>query len=327
MSARVGHLGGGKARERGVALVLALWLTVLLTVLAGSFAFDMRSEALAARNAVSLAQARAIADGVVERVAFELARPRMTDSWNADGQIRTWSEGTARVTVWALDETARIDLNTATDALLRSLLLTIGQVDEPTAAALVDAIVDYRDADDFRRPNGAEDADYRAANSKYRPANAPFETVADLGHVLGMTPEILARIAPSLTVHTRLPGINTATAPRHVLLALPGVTVEQVDSFLAQRAEALANNLGVPPFPPAQGLTTAASPVSRIHAEVVLPDGVTFVREAVVRPSMDPRRPLVALEWTEAPRRSAATPAAAPDAAQSPSPAADAARS
>ncbi len=62
--------------ERGIALIAVLWLTVLLTVIASSFAFSMRSEALAARNALSLAQARAAADGAVERTAFELQRPR-----------------------------------------------------------------------------------------------------------------------------------------------------------------------------------------------------------------------------------------------------------
>lgn len=327
MSAHSRPAHGHLARERGVALVLALWLTVLLTVLAGTFAFDMRSEALAARNAVSLAQARAISDGVVERVAYELSRPRMSESWNPDGKIRTWNDGAARVVTWALDETARIDLNAAPESMLRSLLITAGQVDEQTATALADAIADYRDVDDVRRGNGAEEADYRAADSKYRPGNAPFESVSDLGRVLGMTSEILAKIAPSLTVHSRMPGINTATASRNVLLALPGVTADQVDGFIAQRAEAIANNLGVPPFPPAQGFATAPAPVSRIHAEVTMPDGVTFVREAVVRPSMDPRRPLVALEWTEAPRVSAAAPAAASSAPQAPTPTPDAARS
>ena len=43
--------------QRGVALILVLWLTVLLTVIAAGFAYSMRTEALAARNAVALAQA------------------------------------------------------------------------------------------------------------------------------------------------------------------------------------------------------------------------------------------------------------------------------
>ena len=62
--------------QRGIALIAVLWLTVLLTVIASGFAFSMHGEAVAARNALSLAQARAAADGAVERAAYELSRPR-----------------------------------------------------------------------------------------------------------------------------------------------------------------------------------------------------------------------------------------------------------
>ena len=68
--------------QRGIALIVVLWLTVLLTVIGSGFAFSMRGEALAARNTMSLAQARAAADGAVERTAFELSRPRVSpDAW------------------------------------------------------------------------------------------------------------------------------------------------------------------------------------------------------------------------------------------------------
>ena len=81
-------------RQSGIALIAVLWLTVLVTVIASSFAYSMRGEALAARNLMSLAQARAAADGAVERTAFELARPaRSPDAWNADGQPHAWNDG------------------------------------------------------------------------------------------------------------------------------------------------------------------------------------------------------------------------------------------
>ena len=63
--------------QRGVALIIVLWLTMLLAVIASGFAFSMRSEALSARNAVSLVQARAVADGAVERVAVVVAGQRV----------------------------------------------------------------------------------------------------------------------------------------------------------------------------------------------------------------------------------------------------------
>jgi general secretion pathway protein K len=288
--------------QSGIALVLALWLTVLLTVVASGFAFSMRSEALATRNAVSLAQARAIADGAVERTAFELMRPRVADTWTFDGQAHRWTDGDATVVAVAVDEAAKIDINAAPDLLLKNMLMNIGGLEEPSAAALVDAIVDWRDPDDLRRPNGAELTEYRAANSKYVPANAPFETIGEAARVLGMTPAVFRRIAPVITVYSRQPGVNAATAARDVLLALPNTTAEVVDAYIEQRTQALANKLPVPPFPPAQAFGSGPVPVWRIRAEATLPDGVTFAREAVLRPSQDPQRPLIALAWLEPPR-------------------------
>ena len=56
------HEGGLMREERGIALVAVLWITVLLTVIASGFAYSMRGGALAARNTMSVAQARAVAD-------------------------------------------------------------------------------------------------------------------------------------------------------------------------------------------------------------------------------------------------------------------------
>jgi hypothetical protein len=100
-------------------------------------------------------------------------------------------------------------------------------------------------------------------------------------------------------VNSRQPGINPMTASRDVLLALPNATPEAVDAYLQQRAEAMAAKLPVPPFAPASGFGAGAVPVWRIRAEARVPDGVTFAREAVVRPSGDARRPLLTLSWQD----------------------------
>ena len=84
-----------------------------------------------------------------------------------------------------------------------------------------------------------------------------------------------------------------------MLLALPNATPEAVDAYLALRGEALQANQPYPPFPPAQGFIAGAGPVWRVRAVATLSDGVTFAREAVVNPSGDIHRPIVALAWLD----------------------------
>ncbi len=302
--------GAAKTSQAGIALVLALWATVLLTAMAGSFAYSMRTEALAAGNAVGVARARAAADGAIERAVFELGRARVPGAWTPDGAPHAYEDDGIAITVVATDESAKIDLNAAGEVLLRGLFTAIGGADPDTAARLVDAVIDWRDADDFRRPLGAEAADYQAAGAKVLPGNAPFETTGEVSRVLGMTPGVYERIAGSVTVWSRQPGINPKTASRDVLLALPGVDAAAVDGYLAQRDAAIRDGLPPPNFPNASGLASGAVQTWRIRGEARTSDGVTFVREAVVRPSQDPGRPLVVLAWLEG----AVAPAAPADA-------------
>jgi general secretion pathway protein K len=303
--------------QQGIALIVVLWLTVLIAVIGSSFAYSMRGEALAARNTMSLAQARAAADGAVERTVFELSRPRVSpDAWSADGLPHTWNDGDIAVTAFAYDESARIDLNSASEALLKGLLQQVGGLDADSAQRQLDAIIDWRDLDDLKRPNGAEAPDYQAAGSKYVPTNSPFESVGELQRVLGVTPELMARLAGTLTIYSRQQGINPVTASRSVLLAVPNVTAEQVDTYIAARDEAMKSRLPVPPFPQAQGFATGASPVWRIHVLARTPDGVTFARDAVLRPLADPRRPLITLLWQEGAQDPVSAPAPTGNSAQ-----------
>ena len=109
----------------------------------------------------------------------------------------------------------------------------------------------------------------------------------------------MARVRRHLTVYSRQRGINPRTAARDVLLAVPGMTPEQVDAFIAARNEALANHLPIPPLPPAQAFATRRRPSGGSTSQARVPDGVTFARDAVVRPSADARRPIVVLAWQE----------------------------
>lgn len=288
------------SKERGVALVVVLWTVMLLTVIAGNFVFAMRTETLVVRNAVSAAQAEAMADGAVHRALYETFKPAAdVNTWKADGRERLWEKDGAKIKVVMMDESGKIDLNTSSDALLKGLLLSVG-VDAAKAAQLLDAILDWRDLDALPLPNGAESDAYQAAGLKYEPANAPFEAVEQLQQVLGMTPEIYLRIAPLITVHSRQSGINTLVAPRGALMAIPDVDPAQVDAYIAQRNDSLASGQTPPAFLAGGAFMSAATDaVINVHAEAWMPDGAVFVREAAARRSGEAKRPVAFVSWKE----------------------------
>lgn len=288
-----------KCKQRGVALVLVLWVISLLAVIAGNFAYSMRGESQITRNLVSKAQAKALADAGIQRAWYELLRPS-TDPmrWKADGNPHDVQFQGGAVVVLVQDESGKIDINNASDALLKGLFKSVGLGDD-ASEALADAIVDWRDPDTSRRPHGAEESEYRVAGKSYVPTNASFETNSELQRVLGMTPELYRAVAPSVTVYSKAAGFDIKTAPRSVLLAIPGVTAAMIDQFLEQKSTASGAEQGLPSW--AAGVVSGGggNTVYMVRSTATMPDGVTFVRWSVARMTSDPRRPVVVLAWGE----------------------------
>lgn len=208
-------------RSRGIALVSVLWVIALLTVVASGLSASVRSELQVVRNTAASMQARYATESGVELAAMNLMYPQSV-RWPADGSIRDVDIGTAKLRIATWDETGKVDLNHAPANLLANLLVTTG-VDSGEADLLVDAILDWRDTDDFRRLNGAEGTDYRVAGLDHEPRDAPFETVDELRFVLGMTEEIYAAIEPALTVYSGRSGVNASVASQQVSQALQGL--------------------------------------------------------------------------------------------------------
>lgn len=285
--------------QRGVALIVVLWVVALLTVIVSSFVYSARGHVRLMGNLTTRSEAGALADAGVYRGMYELFKsPTDGARWMPDGRPYEFQLSAGKITVSMLDEAAYIDLNVAPEKLLSGLLVSIG-VAEDQAAILVDAILDWRDPDDLTRPSGAERDEYLAAGRDYGPANARFRTVDELKRVLGVTPELYDKIAGALTVYSNSAAINTVLAPRQVLLAIPNVSPGEVDAYLAARQEELTAGLTPAPFAPAAGYSGGKTAVYNIRSISVLPDGARFVREAVVRLNRDPKRPWVFLDWRE----------------------------
>ena len=286
---------GRTTRQAGVALVLVLWMLAVLSVIANSVAFTVRTEVQAASRAAMLAQAEAAADAGVFRAIYELLKPASDPlRWQANGLVHEWPFGDAHLSIRIGDESGKIDLNTAPADLLAGLFRAVG-VAEAEALALADAVVDWRDTDLLRRPHGAERDDYAAAGSS-GPANAPFQSILELRQVLGMNEALYRMLEPLVTVYSRRNTVNAAVAAPAVLLALPGATHDQVARYVDQRQFMIERGLPPPPFPLMQGHGTSIAFYS-IQSVAILGDNVRFSRECVVRLTGKPSDPFVILTW------------------------------
>ncbi len=234
--------------RRGFALIAALWLLVAFSVVGLGFSLRARTHRLAVANAIEGAAARAAAEGALAqaqarlilgiRVArdYRLADPNgFLDPWGrADTMLAdTLTVGDAKASAAFDDLGARLHLNLASEEELRRFFRAL-RVDYGQADRLAQAIADWRDADRFHRARGAERDLYLKEGRPVLPADAPFAHVSDLEDVRGMTPEIYSRASPLLTV-LGTGRINLASAPREVLLALPGFGEEAVTALLRAR--------------------------------------------------------------------------------------------
>lgn len=288
-----------KRNQRGIAIVLVLWVSVLLTVIAGSFAYATRTDMSLVANHMQRARAEAAADAGVHRAVLEAFRPISDPArWKHDGREHQLRLGEAEISVSVLDESAKIDINDGSPVLLRGLLLSLG-LTEQESTRISDAIQDWRDADSLSRPAGAEEEAYRSAGLKQKPANAPFQTVEELRLVMGMTSDLYQRIEPMITIYSRQPGVNLTIAPREVLLAIPGVTPEQVDAFVSARDAAVLANQPAPTFPQAATFGAVPNMIGLQVKSRARIGEIEFERLAVLKVIPDPRRPFAVLSWRE----------------------------
>src|SRR5687768_14039744 len=186
--------------ERGAALLLVLWLIALLTALIGAFAMTARVEALQGRILSDGAKAQELARAGVEYSLLRLADTEPTTRWLPDGRGYRWNYTGSEIELHIVDETGKVDLNQASQPLLTALMQALG-TDREQAGRVAAAILDWRDPDPLTQVSGgAEDPDYAAAGRPYGAKDTAFETVAEVEQVLGMTPELYARLEPYLTL-------------------------------------------------------------------------------------------------------------------------------
>lgn len=277
-------------RERGAALLLVLWLIALLTALIGAFALTARVEALQGKVLSGGARAQELARAGMEYSLVRLADTEPTTRWLPDGRSYRWGYADGEVELQIVDETGKVDLNQAGQPLLTALMQAVG-IEREQAGRVAAAIVDWRDPDPLTQVNGgAEDPDYAAAGRPYGAKDAPFETVAEVEQVLGMTPELYARLEPYLTLYSGRGEPDPTYAPAPVLTAM-GLDPA---AYLAQRKAPV-------PGAGAAQLVGGGSGTYSIDSRARLDDGRVAVLRTVVRAGSGsvPGSVYAALRWQE----------------------------
>jgi len=225
----VTQLGRG---ERGVALVLVLWLVVVLGAVAAAVVGSTRTESHILLNARAQMVARYAAEsGIVAGKA--LLQQRMAAAQVPSQLVVTLGRleqdfagledvpvGNARFGVELTNLSGRLDLNQAQPEALMGLFSQFTSAN--AARSLVNALLDWRDADGLVRPHGAEEGTYLKANSPYMPRNAPLSRLDELTRLHGVTRSIVLAVEPYITVAgDLLIDVNAASEP--VLAAIPGI--------------------------------------------------------------------------------------------------------
>lgn len=173
--------------------MIVLWTMVLLALLVTGITGSGRAETQLAGNLRENARLQAEADGAVYDVIFHaLATSR--------APLALGEMVRGRVRIWVEDEAGKINPNTAPPQLLQALLQRVG-VAADLATSLAAAIADWRDDNATASPGGAKAPQYIAAGKNYGPPQEPFQSIAELADVLGMTPDILVRLAPHVSIY------------------------------------------------------------------------------------------------------------------------------
>ena len=247
--------------QRGVALIIVLWIFIFLFVVAFDFTASVREEATAAQRFSDETQGYYLALAGFERGLYEFLhqrpggapQPRDAEAKKDDLFDGSWREenfGAGSFRVRLIDEGGKINLNRTNEESLRRVFTNLG-VDKGRLDTLVDSIMDWRDADELHRINGAESDYYLTQSPPYTARNGPLDSVEDLLWIKGMTPDLyygtgtatepsaanppVIALKDIFTIHSPIDRVNLRTASAAVIHAVMGISLEKARRFVEER--------------------------------------------------------------------------------------------
>lgn len=242
--------GGHRKRSRGVALITAMMIMALATIVAVNLAWDNALDVRRTMMLLNRDQAIQVALGAESWVATILSQDLAETPTDHLGEI--WASNLPGLPIDGgevfgviEDLQGRFNINNLVDQN--------GQVDQQSLEQyerllkalgldprFVGITVDWLDADvNASFPDGAEDSVYTGMQPPYRAANQPLSSISELAALDGMDKQTFDRLAPhiaALPKQSEPTGINVNTATPAVLLSLgENMTLADVDGLVAMR--------------------------------------------------------------------------------------------
>jgi general secretion pathway protein K len=276
-----------------------IWVLALLALIAAGVAADTSSETVIARNRLDIASARDGADSGVMLAILGLLDPDPTKTPPADGRITNFHIGDRTVAVSIADEGGKIDLNAAPNDLIAGLADELG-IEAADRDVLLAGIAARRESFAKVAGNAVVSPPIIGGIGGVDPGGLGLQAFADKSEISslpGLSHDAAARLLPYLTVYSQQATLNPLTATREALMAVPGISPEEVDFFLAARHQTSVEKpalsgvdryVGVMPL-------RAVTITARARAGTA-----SFTREAVVLVSGNlPLRPYRILRWQQ----------------------------
>jgi len=220
-------------RQHGAALLLVLWAIAVVSFAVVWLADVVNLELESGAAGAAGLRARTIAlSGVALGVHPQVDRDDTTLLEQDFGSGE-------RLEVRIRGEGARLNINRLLadqDRITLKNLFILWGLSNDEADQLIDKLIDWTDADDFRLLNGAERAEYLTLGIPDAPANRPFRSVAEMAQVIGM--DRVAQVNPAWAESFTIFGdgrVDVNEAGAEVLQAATGLTPEMVGEILRMR--------------------------------------------------------------------------------------------
>ncbi|MBT8048777.1 MAG: general secretion pathway protein GspK [Xanthomonadales bacterium] len=286
--------------QRGIALVIVLWILLLVTISTGAYTLMARMDQLEAHTVISSTRARMAAESGINLAVLSLRDPDELNRLIPDGRPYAFQVQDIFVEIEVTDERGKVDINSVNEQTLLQLLQGHG-LQAGDAEYLAAAILDWVDVDEIERASGAELPAYESAGLGVGPANRPFVMIEELLQVLGMPWDLFKKMEPGLTVFSKLGVPDAAYAPLEALLAIPDMTEEDALNFIAERqSEDASGGMGAT-LPNGQVAVARGRGLTySVLAKATLPNGIWDQVEATIRlGGGGDGRPYTVLKWQE----------------------------